>query len=169
MKEILWPTMSMKRVARYYRNRVARLPGTPHSIAAGFAAGAAVSFTPLVGFHFVLGALVAYVLRGNLIASAIGTAVGNPWTFPFIWLAIYELGIAIWPSETVAVPWEQLTLAYLSSHIGDVLVPMLIGGFIISLFVFPICYFLLRRTIAKLHARRFRKRLARREKRLAAA
>ena len=33
--------------------------------------------------------LVAFVIRGNLIASMIGTAVGNPFTFPFIWLTIY--------------------------------------------------------------------------------
>ncbi|MDX1401162.1 MAG: DUF2062 domain-containing protein, partial [Kiloniellales bacterium] len=26
------------------------------------------------------------------IASAVGTAAGNPWTFPFIWLWIYEFG-----------------------------------------------------------------------------
>ena len=27
--------------------------------------------------------------------SAIGTAVGNPWTFPFIWAAIYRTGAFI--------------------------------------------------------------------------
>jgi uncharacterized protein (DUF2062 family) len=159
--------MSMSRVARYYRNRMARLPGTPHSIAAGFAAGAAVSFTPLIGFHFLLGALVAYLLRGNLIASAIGTAVGNPWTFPFIWLVIYELGITVWPSETMSVPWADLSLTYLTNHIGEVLVPMLIGGMMISLVVFPVFYFLLRRMIAKLHERRFAKRVARRKQAVA--
>jgi len=73
-------------------HRLARLPGTPYSLAAGFAAGAAVSFTPLVGFHFVMGAIVAWLLRANLVASAIGTAVGNPWTFPFIWLWLYSFG-----------------------------------------------------------------------------
>jgi hypothetical protein len=35
--------------------------------------------------HFVLSALLAYIARANIIASAIGTVVGNPWTFPFIW------------------------------------------------------------------------------------
>ena len=55
----LWPTMSLRRIGSYYKRRVARLPGTPHSIAAGFASGAAVSFTPFMGFHFVLGALLA--------------------------------------------------------------------------------------------------------------
>ncbi|MEQ9448058.1 MAG: DUF2062 domain-containing protein, partial [Rhodospirillaceae bacterium] len=32
------------------------------------------------------------LLRGSIIASAIGTVVGNPWTFPFIWVGTYEVG-----------------------------------------------------------------------------
>ena len=36
--------------------------------------------------------LVAWVLRGNLIASALGTFVGNPLTFPAIWFVVYEVG-----------------------------------------------------------------------------
>ena len=34
----------------------------------------------------------AFVVRGNYLAAAIGTAVGNPWTFPFIWAGTYRLG-----------------------------------------------------------------------------
>lgn len=72
--------------------RLARMPGTPYSLAAGFAFGAAVSFTPLVGLHFIVSGILAWIFRANVLASAIGTAVGNPWTFPFIWTAVYKLG-----------------------------------------------------------------------------
>ena len=165
MKDVLWPTMGMSRLASYYKRRVVRLNGTPHSIAAGFAAGAAVSFTPFMGLHFLLGALIAYLLRGNLIASAIGTAIGNPWTFPFIWLAIYEVGIWILPMDTHAVAWEEMSLTYLSEHLSDVLVPMMLGGFIVSLVVWPLFYFPLVNLISRFrHARqerRKRKMLAR--------
>lgn len=68
------------------------MPGTPYRIAAGVASGAAVSFTPFIGFHFVLAMLLSLLIRGNVIASAVGTAVGNPWTFPFIWAWTYMLG-----------------------------------------------------------------------------
>lgn len=88
----LWPRAGWRRTGRYLLHRLARLPGTPYSLAAGFAAGAAVSFTPLVGLHFVMGALVAWLIRANLVASAIGTAVGNPWTFPLIWVWLYSIG-----------------------------------------------------------------------------
>jgi len=92
---LMWPRMGWRRLGKYYSFRVKRLPGTPYSIACGFACGAAVSFTPFIGFHFILGALIAWAMRGNILASAIGTAVGNPWTFAFIWPGIFWLGRTI--------------------------------------------------------------------------
>lgn len=88
-----WPQAGWRRSTKYVAHRVARIKGTPYSIACGFACGAAISFTPFVGLHLIGGAFMAWVLRGNLVASWIGTLVGNPWTFPFIWVFIYKLGI----------------------------------------------------------------------------
>tara|TARA_B100000315_G_C14587217_1_gene593687 strand:+ start:610 stop:1167 length:558 start_codon:yes stop_codon:yes gene_type:complete len=85
--------MGWSRTGNYWAHRVSRLPGSVYSIAAGFACGAAVSFTPFVGLHILLGGLCAWLMRANIIASIIGTAVGNPWTFPFIWLWIYNFGV----------------------------------------------------------------------------
>ena len=87
-----WPAMGWRRSVKYTLHRLARLPGTPYSIAGGFACGAAISFTPFVGLHFVISAIVAWAIRANILASAIGTAVGNPWTFPFIWAWLYQTG-----------------------------------------------------------------------------
>jgi len=85
--------MGWSRTGNYWAHRVSRLPGSVYSIAAGFACGAAISFTPFVGIHILLGGLWAWLMRANIIASVIGTAVGNPWTFPFIWLWIYNFGV----------------------------------------------------------------------------
>ena len=54
---IIWPTIGWKRLLRYWVIRITRLPGSVYSISAGFACGAAISFTPFVGLHFILGAL----------------------------------------------------------------------------------------------------------------
>lgn len=166
-RELIWPRMSFRRVLGYYKSRMARLPGTPHSIAAGFAAGAAVSFTPFMGFHFLLGALVAWALRGNLIASALGTLVGNPWTFPFIWVAIYKVGAAIMLDSESRVPLNDLSLTYLWNHIGDVLLPMMLGGAILSVIVWPLFYFPLARGIERFRKMRFERRLRKRSKEMA--
>ena len=89
----LWPAMGWRRTGNYLKHRLGRLPGSPHQIAAGFACGAAVSFSPFVGLHFIIGGIWAWLLKSNIISSAIGTAIGNPWTFPFIWAWIYHCGI----------------------------------------------------------------------------
>lgn len=99
---LFWPRIGWGRASRYMWHRVLRLHGTPYSIAAGIACGAAVSLTPMVGGHFVLGALLAWAIGGNIVAALIGTAVGNPWTFPFIWLWTYKLGSGMLGGPTVA-------------------------------------------------------------------
>lgn len=84
VQNLIWPKMGLSRAWRYLVHRMARLSASPHAIALGFAAGAFVSFTPFIGFHFILAGLLAFSLRASIIASAIGTVVGNPVTFPFI-------------------------------------------------------------------------------------
>jgi len=88
----IWPAGGWKRYGRYLLLRLNRLKGTPKEIAAGVACGVAVSFTPFIGFHMILAAVTAWLTRGNILASAIGTAAGNPWTFPFIWISVLYTG-----------------------------------------------------------------------------
>jgi hypothetical protein len=67
LKELVWPQQGWRRSTLYIAHRLGRLPGTPYRVAAGFACGAAVSFTPFVGFHFLLAALLSLILRGNIL------------------------------------------------------------------------------------------------------
>ena len=88
-----WPSMGWRRTGHYIKHRICRIPGSPYEIAGGFACGAAISFSPFVGLHFILGGIWAWLIRSNISSSIIGTAVGNPWTFPFIWAWIYQCGL----------------------------------------------------------------------------
>ena len=45
--------IKVNRIISYYKLRLARLPGSNYAISSGFACGAMVSFTPLLGFHFI--------------------------------------------------------------------------------------------------------------------
>jgi uncharacterized protein (DUF2062 family) len=127
-REFVWPQAGWRRTVLYLAHRIGRVPGTPYRIAAGFACGAAVSFTPFMGFHFILAALLALLIRGNVIASAFGTAVGNFWTFPFIWIWTYNLGRWILGGDADRLP-VHLSLHYLVDHFWDVFWPMTVGGF----------------------------------------
>lgn len=104
LRQAVWPSMGYRRTARYVGHRVARLPDSPGAIAAGAAWGVAASLTPFIGLQFVLAAVGAWATRSNVVASAIGTAFGNPWTFPFIWAAIYRTGAFVLGEDADAEP-----------------------------------------------------------------
>ncbi len=92
LRNALWPTRSFDRSFRYMMLRLWRIPGTSHSIALGCAAGVFAIFTPFLGFQMMLAAVLAWTLRGNVLASAVGTFAGNPLTYPVIWISTFTLG-----------------------------------------------------------------------------
>ncbi len=141
-REILWPRMGWWRAGAYFRYRIVRLQGSAYSIAIGLACGAAISFTPFVGLHFVFAAFISWLIGGNVIASAIGTAVGNPWTFPFIWLGTLRLGELILGSAPMLGGPEQLSMHYIFDKPFVVLLPMSIGGVLMGILVWIAVYFI---------------------------
>ena len=159
----IWPSMGWRRTGAYYAIRIKRLPGTPYSIACGFALGAAVSFTPFIGFHFIMAAVFAYLVRGNFIAAALGTGVGNPWTFPFIWAGIYWLGGKILGYEKGVELPEKLTMDYIFHDPVNVLLPMAAGGVPTAIVVWWLVYLPLHRVVANYQSLRRQKRMQRRE------
>ena len=148
----LWPRRSFGRSFSYYKHRVMRLEASPHAIAAGVAAGAFASCTPLVGFHFILSFVVAWVIGGSMIAAAIGTAVGNPLTFPLIWVSSFQVGELILGSNPAAASPHELTLSIdlITTSIATfwpTLKPMFLGGFVIGTILGGILYLLVRSAV----------------------
>lgn len=90
---MVWPRKGFLRPVRYFQRRIVRLTASPHAIAAGFTAGILVSWTPVIGVHIVMAFVLAYLVRGNLLAATLGClAAGNPFTYPFIWAITWEIG-----------------------------------------------------------------------------
>ena len=79
--ELIWPRGGWGRAAQYVKHRVRRLPDTPEKISRGIWAGVFTSFTPFYGLHFIIAAFMAMVMRGNILASLMGTFFGNPLTY----------------------------------------------------------------------------------------
>jgi len=128
LKELLWPSAGWRRSTAYLAHRLRRLPGTPYGIAAGFACGAALAVTPFVGLHIAAAALLAWLIRGSLLAAALGTLIGNPWTYPPIFLWTYHLGTwMLGHGGTWPVP-EEPTLGGLIEHPLQALLPMPVGA-----------------------------------------
>ncbi|MDH5452900.1 MAG: DUF2062 domain-containing protein [Paracoccaceae bacterium] len=92
LAEAFWPRGGWTRAFYYVRHRVRRLPDSSQKIARGVFAGVFTSFTPLFGLHFVTAALIAKLIRGNILASVLATFFGNPITFPIIAFSSMKLG-----------------------------------------------------------------------------
>lgn len=95
IKDIFLPPCGYKRAFKYLGYRIMRLKASPYSLAAGFANGVAISFTPLLGGHLALAWFLSWILRGNYAAASFGTLIGMPWTLPFMWYLVYKTGESI--------------------------------------------------------------------------
>lgn len=193
LREWIYPRRGYRRSIEYLGHRVSRLPDTPHRIALGFAAGVFSSFTPFFGFHLLFGAGLAWVLRSNVVASLIGTLVGNPLTFPFIAALSLTLGrrilghgvsgrdfgrIAEAFGHAGTGLWESLLSLFgfghaqwhkLSLFAYDMVWPYLVGGLLPGIVAGIASYYLVRPVVAAYQARRRALMLRRAKKRLDAA
>lgn len=168
ISRLFWPQGGWKRYGNYLLLRLHRLKGTPRSIAAGVACGVAISFTPFVGFHMILAAATAWLVRGNILASALGTIIGNPWTFPFIWLSVlytgrHMLGMSDHPDTQVDFLkfFEKGTRALMSfdfslffQDIWPILWPMMVGCIPYYIFFWGLSYFLTKKALDRVAVKR---------------
>ena len=165
-KDFFIPRKGWRRAVDYIIHRVKRLPDTPHKIATGLSIGVFCSFTPFFGLHIFLAALLAYLLKGNIVAALLGTFFGNPITWPFIAAFSVKLGQMILghPTQNFEASLEQILEAVnafmrgLISLFGygksdwmlvydfmkELFFPYLIGGFILGLIIALISYFIFR-------------------------
>ncbi len=143
LREIFWPSMGWGRYLEYVLRRLSRLKGDTHSIALGTAIGIFASFTPFLGLHIILAGLISWFTKANIIASVLGTAVGNPLSFPLIWLVSFNLGYRLLGRETDGGYVENISLMNLFDRFGEVLLPWLIGGTLCGLLAaVPSYYFI---------------------------
>lgn len=178
--QMIYPRGGWRRASQYVMHRIRRLPDQPQRIARGFAAGIFVSFTPLFGFHFMTAALVAWAIRGNIVAALLGTFVGNPLTFPFIAVLSVSLGRWLLGIEGKLYPhrifeefarasrelWDNVLAPFTDSSVHwqsfdhfwhSYFLPYVVGGIGPGLVVSAIGYYLTLPVIRAYHKRRARK------------
>ncbi|MEM9724154.1 MAG: DUF2062 domain-containing protein [Pseudomonadota bacterium] len=173
VKDLLQPRKGWRRGFQYIGRRVQRLPDSPHRIALGFACGAFASFSPFFTLHALVAVILAYAIRGNIIAGVFGTVVGNPLSFPFI--AATSMGLGNWIlgrlGDAEAALSEKMTFSYLWAEPWDffesIFTPYLIGGLLPGLLCGAAFYFALRPVVAAFQERR-RRILSARARRLVA-
>lgn len=192
LQELVYPAGGWRRAAAYVVHRVRRIPDPPHRVARGVAAGIFVSFTPLFGFHLILAALLALILRGNIVAALLGTLIGNPFTFPLIATVSVELGawmldmpegmplyrivadlsaamFQLWYNILAMFTSEPTNWDRLGTLFEGVFKAYLVGGLVPGIVCGGIGYVVTHRIIEVYQKRRVKRLKARVEKRRAAA
>jgi len=83
---------------KYYKlkninfSKLIKISDTPHSISLGFAIGVFSAFTPLIGFHIAIAIFFSWLVNANYLSSVIGTFIGTPITYPFMWISSILIG-----------------------------------------------------------------------------
>lgn len=153
--DFLWPEIGLRRWSKYWWHRLCRITATPHVIAKGVACGVTISFTPLIGFHVLAGIGLAYLLRGNLLAAAIGTLVGNPFTLP-IFLS-WQFMISSWiigPSQAQLLSHLKISEVFTNPLVVaqswmDTVLYGLVGAIPLSLTMGLLSYWITRHIVIK--------------------
>jgi uncharacterized protein (DUF2062 family) len=184
--DAVWPRGGWVRGFQYVRHRMHRLPGTPEQIARGVFAGVFASFTPFFGLHFVVAGLLAWVMRGSILAALLGTFFGNPLTYvPIAYVALqsghFLLGSSmrgavddsifskfalaagdLWHNFKAIFTHEQAHWSELHRFYDDVFFPWLVGAIVPGVISGVICYYLslpVIRAYQKRRAAAFRKKM----------
>lgn len=178
----LWPRGGWGRAVSYVWHRLRRIPDPPHKVARGIAAGVFASFTPLFGFHFLLAAATAWVLRGSVLAALLSTLFGNPLTFPLIaglsmatgnWMLGRDSSLPVGEilaafGRASAELWRNFVALFtpdpthwdgLALFFDRVFLPYALGGLIPGLLAGIAAYFL-SEPVVEMYQKRRRKRLA---------
>jgi uncharacterized protein (DUF2062 family) len=167
---MFWPRRSWSRSVQYVLLRLKRLPSSPHRIAVGAAAGVFAVFTPFLGGQLMLAAVLSVVMRGSILASFLASFVGNPFSYPIIWFATYNLGnILIGDRATVRLVdlrgqgqalWDSIVggslegAAHALESLWPVVKPMVVGSLPLGGFAAALTYVGVRRLIAGARARK---------------
>lgn len=146
--------------------RVVMLEDDPERIARGCAAGMFTAYLPMFGQTFA-GMLLAWLIRGSPLAAMPWSWITNPLTTLPLWYGCYRLGAALIPGHAT-IGWDRLremveslqamglvdALVHGAGILGGVFLPLLLGACLIGLATAIPTWWLVRRAVRALQARR---------------
>ncbi|SFB07661.1 hypothetical protein SAMN05421688_2771 [Poseidonocella pacifica] len=181
LQHAVYPKGGWARAFHYVKHRLNRLPDPPEKVARGIWAGVFTTFTPFYGLHFVVAALIATMIRGNILAALLGTFFGNPLTYlPIGIISLktghFMLGGRFHGAENSLLQaflfaaqdlWANFGALFsdrtadwngLRMFFHDVFLPYLVGGILPGLISATVCYYL---SVPLIRAYQNRRRAAR--------
>ena len=138
---------------RAFRNLL-NLDDPPERTALAFAVGTLIGFSPLLGLHTIIAAIIAVIWRLNKAALFTGVYISNPWTVAPVIAASWAIGRLFVETPPIELPHFTLA-AFLKAEFWQQiasqwpqLLPFAIGSCIISvvcsLVSYPLMLYVLR-------------------------
>lgn len=118
------------------------LDSHPGHIAAGFAVGVFISFTPFFGVHTPMAIAAAFLLRVNKLTCLTGAWVNTPLTVVPVLGLSYKLGLTVRGLPPRELSIKGLEWAHLKSHATSLLIGSSLLGFAAALLSYALCYWL---------------------------
>ncbi len=136
----------LSRILRLLKLKLYRIRDFPEAVAIGLAWGASVSMTPMLGLHLITCYLGTWMMRGNMVAATVGTVVGNPWTFPFIFYLDYKVGTLFFfkPLDDF-----NLNIVFFVDNFEKLFFPTLLGSIPIAIITWFITYIVSKKLLNK--------------------
>jgi uncharacterized protein (TIGR03546 family) len=123
------------------------LDSHPGHIAAGFAVGVFISFTPFFGLHTAIAIVAAFIFRLNKLTCITGSWVNTPLTVPPVLVVSYKLGrILLGRSPKELQIKNELSWHYamnlLDKHGTYLLLGTSVLGLLAAIVAYFLCYYL---------------------------
>lgn len=122
----------------------------PEVVAASFAIGVAISFTPLIGLHWIIALLLALILKLNKVDVLLGTLVVNPLTLPAVAAVAIPIGRLLLRARREAIahlPWHEMFRRSFWTNAGPAMkaigLQMAVGLFFLAVIVGSLTYVIL--------------------------
>ena len=142
--------ITLKQRIREIWQKLKHLNARPGQIAAGFCIGIFASLLPLNPSPIIVAAVVAWLLKRNVIAAVAGATTAILYTplLPLIWLAEFRLGKLILPVQH-PLTLDQARLWDVLQKGWDVYAAMFVGSIIIATPVTLLTYWVVKRLAGK--------------------
>ncbi len=130
----------------YWKQRfkdILSLDSHPRHIAAGFAVGVFISFTPFFGIHTPLAIAAAFIFRLNKLTCITGSWINTPLTIIPALVASHSLGSFIMGSPPEVFSVKTLDWSLLKANAAELMLGSSLIGFCLALLSYFLCYWLI--------------------------
>lgn len=140
----------MKYVKDRIRN-ILKLDDSPSQLAAAFALGVFIAFSPTIGLHTIMCLLLAWMFRLSKLVVFTAALINNPWTIVPMYGFCLWFGIRITggSANVPAIAWNELTFSNAFQTLLPYLWPFVAGTVVVGVVAAAIAYAIIYRAIVR--------------------